>query len=130
KCARKVPPYGGRIDYDVDGKLVGNWYEEGTGGYAGLDRRMDYWVGHLSIVYHHLDPALIVVSIGNYGGQARQFWVKGNGPDPAKISGKDGVVKYALIYGQLGSSGQVQKRQDAEVVQGTALCQLMGDRKL
>ena len=29
---RKAKPLGGRIDYDIDGKLVGNWYREGTGG--------------------------------------------------------------------------------------------------
>jgi hypothetical protein len=130
KSARKVPPFGGRIDYDVDGKLVGNWYEQGTGGYAGLNRRIDYWVGHLSIVYHHLDPKIIVFSIGNYDGRAAQFWVKGNQPDPASIGGKDGIVKYELVHGQLGSSGQVQMRPDGAVVQGVALTQVLSDRRL
>lgn len=130
KCARKVPPYGGRIDYDIDGKLIGNWYQEGTGGYAGLNRRIDYWVGHLSIVYHHLDPKIIVFSIGNYDGRAAQFWVKGNKPDPATIGEKDGVVKYELLYGQFGSTGQIQQRPDADQVQGTVLCQVLPDRKL
>jgi hypothetical protein len=130
KCARKVPPFGGRIDYDIDGQLIGNWYEQGTGGYAGLNRRIDYWVGHLSIVYHHLDPKIIVVSIGNYDGRAAQFWVRGNAPDPAKIGEKDGVVKYELLHGQLGSSGQIQKRPDAETVQGVALCQVLPNRGL
>ncbi len=130
KDARKVPPFGGRIDYDIDGKLVGNWYEQGTGGYAGQNRRIDYWVGHLSIVYHHLDPKIIVFSIGNYDGRAQQFWVKGNQPDPAMVSEKDGIVKYQLIRGQLGSSGQVQMGPEAEAVQGTVLCQVLPDRKL
>jgi hypothetical protein len=130
KDVRKVPPFGGRIDYDIDGKLIGNWYQEGTGGYAGLDRRIDYWVGHLSIVYHHLDPKIIVFSIGNYDGRAAQFWVKGNAPDPATIGEKDGVVKYELIYGKLGSSGQLQQRPEADQVQGTVLCQVLTDRKL
>ena len=130
KGARKVPPFGGRIDYDIDGKLIGNWYEQGTGGYAGLNRRIDYWVGHLSIVYHHLDPKIIVVSIGNYDGRAQQFWIKGNQPDPATIGEKDGAVKYELIHGQLGSSGQTQMRQDGDQVQGTVLVQVMPDQKL
>jgi len=130
KNARKVPPFGGRIDYDIDGRLVGNWYEDGTGGYAGLNRRIDYWVGHLSIVYHHLDPKIIVVSIGNYGGRAAQFWVKNNQPDPANIVGEHGIVKYELIYGQLSSNGQVQKRPDANQVQGTALAELLPGRRL
>ncbi len=130
KNARKVPPFGGRIDYDIDGKLVGNWFEVGTGGYAGLNRRIDYWVGHLSIVYHHLDPKIIVVSIGNYDGRAAQFWVKDNRPDPATIDEADGVVKYELIYGQLGSTGQLQRRPDADRVQGTVLAQVLPGRKL
>jgi|GEM_PF-474272 len=130
KCARKVPPFGGRIDYDIDGKLIGNWYEQGTGGYAGLNRRIDYWVGHLAIVYHHLDPKIVVISIGNYDGRAAQFWVKGNQPDPATISEKDGIVKYELIHGQLGSSGQIQMRQDGDQVKGTVLCQVLPERTL
>ena len=35
---RKVKPFFGRIDYDVDGRLIGNWFLEGSGGYPG-DRR-------------------------------------------------------------------------------------------
>ncbi len=130
KNARKVPPFGGRIDYDIDGKLVGNWFEVGTGGYAGLNRRIDYWVGHLSIVYHHLDPKIVVISIGNYAGRAAQFWVNHNQPDPATIGEQAGVVKYELIHGQLSSNGQLQRRQDTDQVQGTALAQLLPGRKL
>lgn len=130
KNSRKVPPFGGRVDYDIDGKLVGNWYEEGTGGYAGLNRRIDYWVGHLSIVYHHLDPTIIVFSIGNFNGRASQFWVKNNQPDPANIGEREGVVKYELIYGQLGSSGQIQRRHDADQVQATVLAQVLPEHKL
>ena len=130
KSARKVPPFGGRIDYDIDGTLLGNWYAEGTGGYAGLNRRIDYWVGHLSIVYHHLDPKTIVFSIGNYDGRAAQFWVQDNQPDPASIGEQDGLVKYELVFGRLGSSGQIQKRNDAEQVQGVVLCQVLPNSKL
>ena len=90
---RKVAPFGGRMDYDVDGKLIGNWYREGTGEYAGLNRRVDYWVGHLSFVPHHVRPTNLVVSIGDYAGRPKQFWVKGNGPDPASISTSTGLVK-------------------------------------
>jgi hypothetical protein len=87
-------------------------------------------VGHLSIAYHHLDPKIIVVSIGNYDGRAVQFWVKGNAPDPASIGEGDGVVKYELIYGQLGGAGQPQRRPEGEDVQGTVLAQVLPGRKL
>ena len=46
------------------------------------------------------------------------------------MSVADGPVKYELIHGQFGTSGQVQKRQDADVVQGTALAQMLPDGKL
>ncbi|MBI5802281.1 MAG: hypothetical protein HZA92_16345 [Verrucomicrobia bacterium] len=129
--ARKVKPLFGKIDYDVDGRLIGNWFHEGGGGYPG-DRRdpRGYWMGHLAFAYHHIDPTKIVVSIGDFGGAPRQFWVKGNAPDPAMIGEKDGVVKYELIWGQLGSSGDRQVRQDADVTQGTVLVQVLPGRKL
>ena len=128
--SRKTKPFGGKIDYDIDGRLVGNWYEEGSGGYAGANRRLDYWIGHVSFVYHHIAPTNIVISIGDYDGRPRQFWVKGNAPDPAKVAEKDGAVKYELLWGQLGSSGQTQVRHDANVVQGVALAQVLPNRKL
>ena len=30
RMVRKVEPYGGKIDYDIDGKLVGNWFLDRT----------------------------------------------------------------------------------------------------
>jgi hypothetical protein len=127
---RKVAPFGGRIDYDVDGRLVGNWFREGSGGYPG-DRRdpRGYWMGHLAFAPHHIDPTKIMVSIGDYGGKPRQFCVKGNAPDPAKVGEKDGVVKYELVWSRLNNSGQ---RYDGipDTVQGVALAQVLPGRKI
>ena len=92
---RQVPPFGGKIDYDVDGRLVGNWYREGSGGYAGANQRWDYWVGHVTFAYHHLDPSQIIISMGELDGRAQQFAVQGNAPDPAKIGKAEGMVKYS-----------------------------------
>lgn len=127
---RKAKPLGGQIGYDVDGRLVGNWFRQDTGGYAGLNRRLDYWDGHVAFVYHHIEPTNIVVSLGNYEGRPRQFWVRGNTPDPAKISAQDGLVKYELLWGRLGTAGQRQERHDADVTQGVALAQLQVDGRL
>jgi hypothetical protein len=128
---RKVAPFGGRIDYDVDGRLVGNWFREGSGGYPG-DRRdpRGYWMGHLAFAYHHVDPTKIVVSIGDYGGRPAQYWVKGNTPDPAKVGDRDGVVKYELVYAAAGASGQSFSGFDTSKVQGVALAQVLPSRKL
>lgn len=127
---RKIKPFGGRIDYDLDGRLVGNWYEQGTGGYPGANRRWDYWVGHLAIAYDHIDPTHIVFSFGSFDGRPRQFWVKGNAPDPVTISEADGVVKYELIWGQRTGGNREQIRQDADIVQATVLTQVLPNQRL
>lgn len=128
---RKVKPFFGKIDHDVDGRLIGNWFREGSGGYPG-DRNdpRGYWMGHLAFAPHHVDPTKTVVSLGDFGGKPAQFWVKGNAPDPAQVTERDGVVRYELIWGQLGSAGQPQLRHDAHTVQGTVLAQVLPGRRL
>jgi hypothetical protein len=95
KSLRGSEPYGGKIDYDVRGALVGNWFQEGTNGYEGasMDR---YWDGHLSVVPDHIDPKSTVVSIGNWEGKAAQMAVKGK-VDPATVTKTTGPVKYELM---------------------------------
>lgn len=129
---RKTKPYGGKIDYDVDGRLVGNWFHENTDGLLGTregGRRGVNWKGHLAIVYHHLDPTKITISLGDFGGNVRQFWVRGNAPDPARVSAANGAVKYELIWPAIGSAGQPFGMSDA-AVQGVLLVQLTTPRKL
>ncbi len=95
KMLRQAEPRAGKIDYDVDGRLVGNWFQQGTNGYAGLDQRK-YWDGHLALVPDGLDSTQWRFSIGNFSGDPRQFGVKGNAPDPRAISVETGLVKYEL----------------------------------
>ena len=71
KSPRTAEPRGGRIDYDIDGRLVGSWFLEGTVDYSGGstpticgNRPCPYWTGHLSIAYDHIDPEQIRISIG------------------------------------------------------------------
>ncbi|MBI2580266.1 hypothetical protein HYV85_00480 [Candidatus Woesearchaeota archaeon] len=91
KNVRTILPLGGKIDYDVEGRLVGNWFREGTGKYKG--NLGEYWKNHLSIVYDSIDPSQIRVSIGDFGGWSQVFGATGNSPDPATV---DGLVKYEL----------------------------------
>ncbi|MBI5395240.1 MAG: hypothetical protein HZA91_08100 [Verrucomicrobia bacterium] len=128
--ARKTPPVGGKIDYDVDGRLAGNWYREGTGGYAGLDRRWDYWVGHLTFAYHHLAPSQIIISIGELDGRARQFAVRGNAPDPAKVSPANGLVKYSLIAPNVDRRTGRPMADFDERYYGVLLAQVLDGRKV
>lgn len=140
KNPRMTEPRAGKIDYDIVGKAVGNWFVEGTNGYKGVNRDR-YWDGHLALVYDFLDPTQIRFSIGNFGGKAKQFGVKNNAPDPAVIDTSTGLVRYELVQ-----SSYVDKKTgqgwmmtavtegiagvNAALVEGTALVQMIEDGKM
>ncbi len=105
KNIRVFPPYGGKIDYDLEGKLVGNWFVENTNGYRGVNPKA-YWDTHLAFVYNEVDPTFIIISLGNFGGEAKQFAVRGNSPDPKDVQGSTGLVKYELVDFYYTSNGQ------------------------
>ncbi len=140
KNPRTVPPLGGKIDYDIDGRLAGNWFEENTGGYQGGGARPEYWSTHLSFVYDHIDTGHIVVSIGNYGGETKQAAVKNNSPDPKDVSVSSGLVKYELVRYELYlengrpwdrmSPAKNLKAKNNDFVEGTVLVQMISDRKI
>ncbi|HXY18149.1 MAG TPA: hypothetical protein VEH48_01870 [Candidatus Nitrosopolaris sp.] len=94
---RTAQPIAGKIDYDIDGKLIGNWFLAGSGGYhSPSNTAQDYWTGHLSIAPDVYDPSVFVISLGDFGGQALQFIATGNTPDPATVGVNTGLVKYDL----------------------------------
>lgn len=139
--SRQAEPRGGKIDYDIDGKLVGNWFKEGTKGYEG-DRANPngYWVTHLAFAYDDLVPSTVKVSIGSYPGGAAQFCVIGNTPDPATIGITEGLTKYQLTscsyvhangssWDGLAPATDLQLRIQTNV-EGTFLTQLQSTRKL
>jgi len=139
---RDTAPRWGKIDDDVDGKLVGNWFRVGSGGYAGLQHSGEgYWDGHLAVVYDGNDRAQIVVSFGNYQGKAQQFAVVGNSPDPAGVDQSTGVIKYELgqIEHYSADTGRVWdnrtylshiRTRAGRDVMGTVLFQLVDGRSL
>ena len=139
---RTDPPLGGKIDYDIAGRLIGNWFVEGTG-YRG-DNPFQYWDTHLSIAPDYIDPNFIVISIGNFAGVARQFGVRGNAPHPAEI-GVEALVKYELVdfdyvdENQIADGNQFWDRQslvkglrgvEGPVVLGVILLELIEGEKL
>ena len=96
---RDQKPYGGKIDYDIEGRLIGMWFKEGTNGYAGAGpNRFAYHQGHLAIAPHHLDPSYTVVSFGTFGKDTsgRQFGIRGKNLDPAAV-GVHRKVKWELV---------------------------------
>ncbi len=135
---RTVEPRAGRFAYDIDGRLSGNWFLEGSNGYGGStpDR---YWAGHLSFAFDHIDPSTIIVSIGTFDGRSAQFAVLGNAPDPAAVSAATGLVVYDLVaWDYLVAGERWDRRSHAtgieavpdNVVQGAIAVQLTGDRTL
>ena len=142
KSVRTAEPISGKIDYDIDGRLVGNWFLEGTDGYAGDSTSFErYWLGHLSIVYDAYDPTRIVISIAGYEDRdSRQFGVKGNSPDPADVGIGNGLIKYELVdYYHITSGGgswdaispvKISKTASNEIVQGIVLVQMIETRKI
>lgn len=138
KYLRDEEPIAGQIDYDIDGKLVGTWFVEGTNGYQG--EPPEYWSTHMSIVYHHLDPERIILSIGNFNGESKQFAIVGNTPDPATIGPEDGAVRYNLVEFDFQTQNgehwdRITPTKNITVVEttqrhGSILFQMVGDRKL
>ncbi|HKX72681.1 MAG TPA: hypothetical protein VJM32_01565 [Candidatus Saccharimonadales bacterium] len=124
KSTRTIPPIGGKIDYDQPGKLVGNWFREGTNGYAGGQQQGDgggrYWDGHLAVVPDYINPSYTIVSIGNWTGNAKQFLVKGD-VDPSKI-GSGTPVKYELTqFSYAGPNNQPVQNSGAQNMHPVAI---------
>ncbi|MDA2922723.1 hypothetical protein MYX07_05680 [Patescibacteria group bacterium AH-259-L07] len=108
KNNRTIPPLGGRINYDIDGKLVGAWFLKGTIDFSGSGLKKEgvrYSYGHLGIAYDYIDPEKVQISFGaeddigitECGVCQYAFGVKGNAPDPALVSVETGKVLYELV---------------------------------
>lgn len=138
---RQVEPREGKIDYDIDGKLVGTWFKMGNNGFGDTGgQNPSPWRAHLSFVYDSIDPSALVISIGDYGGKSAQFSVKGNSPNPATIDANFGIHKYELAHLEYyRSNGQNWDRmyvytdikaRPQSYVEGVALVQMIDKRKI
>ncbi len=137
KNPRKFEPVSGKIDYDIDGKLIGNWFEKGSNGYAGGGQRVGnsngqgYWTTHLAIVPDAITQNLIDLSFGDYNGQPTQFSAASGSPDPATVGQDSGVVKYEFVrYTPSGPNPTGGVMTPSTQVVGTALFQLTDKRVL
>ncbi len=145
KNPRTKEPRGGKIDFDQPGKLVGNWFREGTD-YAGDrskpfcgDYICPYWESHLSFVYDYVDPLQIRVGIGYNPGLTNEgpYGVKSNSPDPKDITPEKGLVKYELVkLNDLTAAkgypayGKPLITENSDELLGTMLIQMTGENKL
>ncbi len=129
KSLRSVAPVGGKIDYDIDGRLVGNWFIEGTD-YSGKGESCTYYECHLAFAYDNIKPEMVRISLPNAGVRHEDckaclgaYPVKSNAPDPSTVSVATGLVKYEFISFERDGS-------DTDKILGTFLVQMTSDRKI
>ena len=145
KSPRTAEPVGGKIDYDIDGRLLGNWFLEGTEDYSGGlthtfcgNRPCPYWTGHLAIAYDHIDASQIRISIGADVGITEEqcrvcqgaYGVLGNAPDPAGIGVESGLVKYNMVAREHVGDLRVETRNDESDILGAFIVQVLDDRTI
>ena len=99
-------PPGGKIDRDIVGRLVGNWFLEGSGGYSGARIASDPHGsgGHLYFGYSNMVPNTKLISMGAFE-RKKSFHLADNALDPADISVETGIVKYGLRALNQGDRG-------------------------
>ena len=95
KMMRRSEPRIGRINYDVDGTLSGNWFEVGTNVYEGIDRSK-YWDGHFSLSLNDIDPNYWQIGIGFLEVYENTFIIQGN-PIPLEVKVGSGKQIYELV---------------------------------
>lgn len=92
KLPQRPEPRVGQFAYDIDGKLVGNWFPL-------TNPKKDLNIGpesmpKLGFFYWNYDPSVIMIG---YLSENMAWVVKNNGPDPATIDVNSGTVKYELM---------------------------------
>jgi hypothetical protein len=150
KNVRQVEPLGGKIDYDIPGRLIGNWFVQGSNGYQGViqsegpiqpDQQIGYWSTHLAIAPDPIDPGAMMASFGSFDGATAQYALAGDYLHPAEVFVDSGVVKYKLVTwgyihaGDASPWGGLEREMATDIVlmryenqvMGTVLFQLLED---
>jgi len=86
---------GGKIDYDLPGYLVGNWFLKGLPA-GDSSYAPNAYLRQLSFVYDMTDPSSIRICIGGSLAFAGIFGVVASSPDPATVSAARGIVAYQV----------------------------------
>lgn len=120
------------MDYDIPGKLIGNWFLLGS--LSGADS------AHFAIAYYHLYGSRVGLSDGyaRYAqGEIFMFMVKGNGPKPETIGPENGLLKYEVLivaqWNRIDDSTFVHTDLsgiDTLAAAGTYLLQMLGPETL
>jgi hypothetical protein len=119
KLPQRPEPRAGEFAYDIDGKLVGNWFP------LSESAKITDAVPTLSFFYYNYDPSIIYIG---YTTTQTVYVVKNNGPDPATIDKNSGLIKYEAMN---------QRHKEAAdrdgtgfQTEGTFLVQMLNDRNI
>lgn len=92
-----APDRDGRIDFDVPGRLVGNWFHESVprsteaSGPSG-------WPKSLAFARDYNDPAEVRISIGGTIATPGVWTIPADAPRPEEVSKATGRVAYRLLF--------------------------------
>jgi len=115
---RQDEPRGGRMDYDVAGRIIGNWFLDGN---TQWDR-----TAQLAIVYDFIEGTRIAIADGSTidetEREAHVYWVEGNAPPPEDVGQADGLVKYEIRQRWFRDSYRVHATSD---ILGTFLVEMI-----
>jgi len=101
KVTRRGSDLDGRIDFDVDGRLAGNWFLDGLP--VEQSSILDAGPKQLAFVRDVEDPGAVRISIGGTLGVQGVFAVPPTASDPVDVSPASGRVAYVLYVGGPGS---------------------------
>jgi hypothetical protein len=96
KLARESSDKDGRIDYDIAGRLVGNWFLEGLSVTESSRGSPAIWAKQLAFACDVHEPNARCVSIGGTVAPAGLYRLSADSPDPAEVNVKSGLVKLIL----------------------------------
>jgi hypothetical protein len=120
-AARDQAPWGGKVDWDIEGKIIGSWFLDGTTSYTQFSRQ-------LAIAYHHIQSERITISDGSPmldvpgsqgPGAPNVYWVRGNIPPPEEIGPGSGIVEYELIMQGAGLTDEQKPTEGFMLVEMT-----------
>jgi hypothetical protein len=100
KVVRDSTDKDGRIDYDIAGRLVGNWFLEGLSVADSSRGSPQTWAKQLAFAYDVHQPNARCVSIGGTVAPAGLYRWSAASPDPADISVKSGLVRLVLTISE------------------------------
>lgn len=92
--APTAPDRDGRVDFGVAGRLVGDWFLEGTP--ADSSAGPYGWSRTIAFVYDYYDPSQVRISIGGTIGPAGVWAIAAAAPRPADVTPASGMVSYLL----------------------------------